>query len=127
MVESTNRRVVVQLWQQFDAGNFDVGALLHDDFVCEWPQSRERIVGRENYIAVNAHYPRRVRIEIQWAVAEGNVVVTEIVARDVADPTLIDRAVSFFELRDGKIAHLTEYWPDPYEAPAWRSQWVERA
>jgi ketosteroid isomerase-like protein len=127
MVESNNRRVVVQLWQQFDAGNFEVGELLHDDFVCEWPQSRERMVGRANYIAVNAHYPRRVRIEIQRAVAEGSMVVTEIAARDVADPTLIDRAVSFFELRDGKIAHLTEYWPDPYEAPGWRSQWVERA
>ena len=36
-----------------------------------------------------------------------------------------DRAVSFFRLRDGKIAYLREYWPEPYAAPDWRAQWVE--
>lgn len=36
------------------------------------------------------------------------------------------RVVSFFELRDGLIWRITEYWPDPFEGPAWRSEWVER-
>ena len=31
-------------------------------------------------------------------------------------------ALSF---RDGKIARETAYWADPFEAPAWRSQWVD--
>jgi hypothetical protein len=24
----------------------------------------------------------------------------------------------------GKVAHETQYFADPFEAPAWRSQWV---
>lgn len=125
MAEEQNRQVVEQLWQMFDAGDFAVGALLHDDFVCDWPQSGERIRGRDNFIAVNAQYPRRVRIEIQRVVAEGDSVITEIEARDASDPALVDHAVSFFDLRDGKIVRLREFWPDPFEAPAWRSAWVE--
>jgi hypothetical protein len=33
--------------------------------------------------------------------------------------------VGVAELRDGKIVHITEYFGNPFEAPAWRSQWVE--
>jgi hypothetical protein len=32
--------------------------------------------------------------------------------------------VSVFEFRNGKIVHQTDYFADPFEAPAWRSQWV---
>ena len=49
MSEQHNRAVVERLWQLFDALDFEAaGELLHDDFECEWPQSRERIRGREN-------------------------------------------------------------------------------
>jgi hypothetical protein len=30
------------------------------------------------------------------------------------------------EFRDGKVAHETQYFADPFDAPAWRAQWVER-
>ena len=33
--------------------------------------------------------------------------------------------VSLMVFRDGKVAHETQYFSDPFEAPAWRSQWVE--
>ena len=29
------------------------------------------------------------------------------------------------ELRDGKIWRETTYWAEPFDAPAWRRQWVE--
>ena len=28
--------------------------------------------------------------------------------------------------RNGKVVHETQYFADPFEAPAWRSQWVQR-
>ncbi|WP_255483901.1 hypothetical protein [Granulicella sp. 5B5] len=34
--------------------------------------------------------------------------------------------VSIMEFRDGKAVHETQYFADPFEAPAWRSQWVQR-
>jgi hypothetical protein len=30
------------------------------------------------------------------------------------------------EFREGKVVHETQYFADSFEAPAWRSQWVER-
>ncbi len=126
MAQNEPRQIVKQLWSMFDVGEFDVGALLHDNFTCEWPQSGERIRGRANVVAVNANYPRRVHIELLRLVDAGDTIVSEIVATDAADPARIDRAVSFFDFRDGLIVHLREFWPDPFEAAAWRAQWVER-
>jgi hypothetical protein len=34
--------------------------------------------------------------------------------------------VSIMEFRDGKVFLETQYFADPFEAPAWRLQWVER-
>jgi hypothetical protein len=34
--------------------------------------------------------------------------------------------VSIMEFRDGKVMNETQYFADPFEAPDWRSQWVQR-
>jgi hypothetical protein len=34
--------------------------------------------------------------------------------------------VSIVELRDGKVARETDYFAQPFQAPQWRAQWVER-
>ncbi|MBZ0294640.1 MAG: nuclear transport factor 2 family protein [Anaerolineae bacterium] len=124
MNEQNNRQIVEALWAAFDRFDFQaVGPLLHDDFVCEWVLSGERIRGRENFIAVNTHYPGRWRCTIIRLVASGADVVTET---QVTDGETTDTALSFFTLQDGQILSLREYWPTPYAAPDWRAQWVER-
>jgi hypothetical protein len=34
--------------------------------------------------------------------------------------------VSIMEFRNGKVVHETQYFADPFEAPAWRKQWVRQ-
>jgi hypothetical protein len=34
--------------------------------------------------------------------------------------------VGIGEIRDGKVARMTEYFANPFEAPAWRADFVER-
>ena len=34
--------------------------------------------------------------------------------------------VSIMEFRGDKVMHETQYFADPFEAPAWRAQWVGR-
>lgn len=34
--------------------------------------------------------------------------------------------VLVFELRDGKMRRDRRYFAEPFEAPGWRAQWVER-
>lgn len=123
MSEQRNREVIEQLWRLMDAADFAaVGALLHDDFVCEWPQSNERIRGRENFIALNAAYPGRWRIAIEQLIATGDRVVTDVVMEWERQ---FERAISFFHLRDGLIVRQVEYFPKPYDAPSWRYHLVE--
>jgi len=118
-----NEAVVRALWAAFDRFAFrEIAPLLHDDFICEWPQSRERMRGRDNLIAMNENYPGKWRIDIKKLIAAGDDVVTEC---RVYDGDTSFTAISFFTLRDGKIIYLREYWPDPMEAQSWRRQWVE--
>jgi len=35
--------------------------------------------------------------------------------------------VSLIEFRDGKISKITSYFGAPFEAPAWRAPYVEKA
>ena len=34
--------------------------------------------------------------------------------------------VSIAEFKDGKLSKTTEYFANPFEAPAWRADYVER-
>ncbi len=91
----------------------------------DWPQSGERIRGRANWIAVNEHYPAAGpwRVTIHRIIADETRAASEVT---VTDGAVTARAITFSELRDGKIARQTEYRPDPFEAAVWRAQWVER-
>ncbi len=120
----TNVDLVRQLWERFDAGDFQgAGDLVHEDFVMDWPQSRERIRGRSNFVAVNRNYPGRWRCRPRRIVDCESLVISEV---EVTDGTTVVYALSFFEAKDGLLARAREYWGDTYEAPAWRAPWVER-
>ena len=126
MDQPENRQVVKQFWAAMHANDFrTAGALLHDEYVLDWLQSGERIRGRENFFAVNEHYPAAGpwRVTVHRIIADESGVVSEVT---VTDGAATARAITFSEVRDGKIVRQTEYWPDPFEAAAWRAQWVER-
>jgi ketosteroid isomerase-like protein len=120
------KELVAQFWAAMHANDFAAASeLLHDDFVLDWPQSGERIRGRANFVAVNANYPAagRWRITLDRLVAEGDEVASQVT---VTDGVLLARAITFTTVRDGRLWRQTEYWPDPFAAPAWRAQWTER-
>lgn len=119
-------QIVREFWQLMASDDFSsVGALLSDDFELEWPQSNERIRGRERFAQVNAEYPANGR----WSFVVNRIVGGESDA--VSDVSITDgvqhaKAISFFTIVDGKIARLVEYWPEPYPAPANRKHLAER-
>src|SRR5262249_8703443 len=121
-----NRQLVERFWQTMNTNDWSaVGALLHDEYVLDWPQSGERICGRANFAAVNAQYPAAGpwRFTAQHLVADDQGVASDVM---VSAPSVAARVVSFFEVRDGLIWRMTEFWPDPFQAEAWRARWVER-
>ncbi len=113
----TPESTVREFWRLMAANDFSsVKTVLSDDFVLEWPQSGERIRGPENFARVNAEYPASGpwRFTILQLVAGPDDVVTRV---RVTDGTQDAEAVSFFTVRDGKVARIVEYWPEPF-APA---------
>jgi ketosteroid isomerase-like protein len=120
------RRLVGQFWAAMQANDWAAAAALFaDDYVLEWPQSGERIRGAANFVTINSAYPAagRWRFTVERLLVEGEQAVTDIV---VSDGAVTARAITFTTVRDGRIAGQVEYWPDPFDAPAWRAAWVER-
>jgi hypothetical protein len=99
-----------------------------DDMVQEWPQSGERIRGRANIEAVNQNYPASTgtspKMELRRILKPGEAWVIEGTI-DYGDGIPVS-AVSIIETADGKIVRQTDYFANPFEAPAWRSKWVEQ-
>jgi SnoaL-like domain len=97
-----------------------------DDAICDYPQSGERILGRSNLQALRSHHPGKPSgFNVRRILGEGDLWVTEysITYQGQAQPTY---TVSLMEFRNGKVVHETQYFAEPFVAPAWRSQWVER-
>lgn len=119
--------VVRALWERLEARDWDAAAeLLAEDVVVDWPQTRERIRGRDRVIAVNRNYPEGWTIRVLRVLQDGDVAVSEVAVDHVDHGTF--HAASFFEVEDGRIVRGTEYWVDPPsgDPPAWRAEWVER-
>jgi ketosteroid isomerase-like protein len=118
--------VVEKYWELMSTNDFrSVGALLADDFVLDWPQSNERIRGRDNFAAMNEEYPAHGRwtFTINRLIGDEHEAVSDVL---VSDGVQNARAISFFSIEDGKIARMVEYWPDNYPAPENRRHLVER-
>ncbi len=97
--------------------------LRHEDYVMEMPQSGERIRGREKMREFQEAYPNPPNMRLRRVLVRDDLWVAELVSDyggQVYDVALI------IELRDGKMWRDTRYYAEPFEAPEWRAQWVER-
>lgn len=111
-------------WQASAAQDFNAEhAIYEDNAICDYPQSGERIIGRSNLQALRSHHPAKPSgFHVRRILGEGNLWITEYVI------TYQERSsftVSIMEFRNGKVTHETQYFADPFEAPGWRSQWVQ--
>jgi ketosteroid isomerase-like protein len=118
--------VVTAVWDRIQARDWaGLGRLVADDAVVEWPVSSERIVGRDNYVAVNREYPEGWSIRVLRIVADGDQVASEV---EVPHAEFgVFRVASFWTVADGLIVHATEYWTSlgADASPQWRAPYVE--
>ena len=96
----------------------------HQDYVMEMPQSGERIRGRENMRAFQEAYPTPPTIRLRRVVVRESLWVIEGV-NDYGEGKVFT-VVFIIDLKDGKMWRDTRYYAEPFEAPEWRAQWIER-
>jgi ketosteroid isomerase-like protein len=119
-----NRELVERFVTSLEARDWDTWAgLLHPDVVYELPQSRERIRGRDRYLRFNQEYPGDWHLRPKVIIADDRNGVVWFEWRVGGQG---DDAMAFFEIADGLIVRVTDFWPEPYEPPPGREHLAER-
>jgi len=99
-----------------------------DDFVQEWPQSGERLT-KEGSLRLAAVYSEKSGTTPSFTykrmLGGGDIFVVEG-TMDYGDGVPVSY-VGVGEIRDGKVARMTEYFANPFPAPEWRAEFVEKA
>ena len=140
-----NRRVVERFSEAMAANDFDTqDALIHDDYVGRWPQSGEVVRGRANRRAILENYPDwegRVGPSTELIVGTDDQFLTGpswniIHLTGSGDELTVTGKVTYpngegwhfatlLTLREGKIWRQVDYFAPPFDAPAWRSPFVD--
>ena len=111
-------------WAASDSGDFAAEhEIYHDDAVLEYPQSGERIRGRQNICESRRVQPDRKRFSVRRIVGVGYLWVTEFTLSYDDRPSFV---VSIMEFREGLVARETQYFTDRFEPGASRAHLVEQ-
>ena len=122
--EERIRAALDQHWAASDANDSETEHLIyHEDAVLDYPQSGERTRGRRNIQGQRASQPSKKRFSVRRITGRGDLWVTELILTYDGKPSY---TVSIMEFAGDKVAHETQYFADPFAAPAFRAQWVER-
>jgi limonene-1,2-epoxide hydrolase len=112
----SSRAIVESFWAAMQGNDWKRAAdHFTRDCVIDWPCSGERIVGRDNFAAIQARYPTntgRWSFDVHRIVAEDDIVVSEVT---VTDGEQAARVVAFSILDGSQIAQQIEYWPMAYD------------
>jgi hypothetical protein len=124
MSEQPNRDALERYLETFERRDIDTALeLLHDDYVEEYPQSGERIRGKDNWRKIAENYPGLPSVIERSYVLSGDLGVMKMTLAYDGNRVY---ACGIVDFEEGKIGRGRWYFAEPFEAPEWRAQWVER-
>ena len=103
-------------WEEF-------GALLHPGLEYAVPQTREYADSAEGYLELFRTWPGDWKATIQHLVCEEDKAVCIIEFRVGAE---LMTGISIFQVTEGKISAVTDYWPEPYDPPPRATAFLKR-
>jgi hypothetical protein len=117
------RARIQQHWEASERGDGDAEhAIYAVDAILDYPQSGERFRGRSKMQAQRGGHPAERHFTIRRILGGGEVWVSECVITYDGVPTY---SVSVMEISDGLVRHETQYFADPFDAPAGRAALAE--
>jgi len=117
--DARTRARLEQHWEASDRGDSDTEhAIYAADAILDYPQSGERFRGRSKIQAQRGGHPAERHFTILRIRGGGDLWVSECVITYDGVPTY---AVSVMEFADDLVTHETQYFADPFQAPAWRA------
>jgi SnoaL-like domain len=110
-------------WTASERGDVDTEhAIYAVDAILDYPQSGERFRGRSKIQAQRGGHPADRHFTISRISGAGDLWVSECVITYDGAGT---HSVSIMEFVDGFVAHETQYFADPFPAPASRAALAE--
>jgi len=117
--DARTRSRLEQHWEASDRGDSDTEhAIYAADAILDYPQSGERFRGRSKIQAQRGGHPAERHFTILRIRGGGDLWVSECVITYDGVPTY---SVSVMEFADELVTHETQYFADPFQAPAWRA------
>jgi SnoaL-like domain len=118
-------RVALQRhWEASDANDFVAEHEIYEDqAVLDYPQSGERIRGRQRIQASRMAQPNKKRFTVRRMLGCRGLWISEFVLAYDGQPVYV---VSIMEFEGGKVVRETQYFGDPFEPGPSRAQWTER-
>jgi len=116
----TPKELVAYFWSCISQAKFeDLLPLFHEDAAIYLPNTREVFERPVQYVAFNQAYPGR------WTASVERMLFSEDSAISITQVSNEDQSCSFFvtslfELRQGKIQRMEEYWGENGSPPEWR-------
>lgn len=123
MADDDVRAALETHWAASDANDFDAEHQIYgSDAVLEYPQSGEKIRGRNRIQASREAQPNAKRFTVRRILGSGDLWISELVMTYDGQPSYV---VSIMEFEDGKVIRETQYFGDPFTPGPSRAQWVE--
>jgi hypothetical protein len=117
--DARTRTRLEQHWKASESGDIDTEhAIYATDAILDYPQSGERFLGRSKIQAQRGGHPAERHFTIVRIQGGGDLWVNEVVITYDGVPTC---AVSVMEFTGDLVTHETQYFADPFQAPAWRA------
>jgi hypothetical protein len=124
MDDADVRNALKTHWAASDVNEFDTEHQIYRaDAVLEYPQSGERIRGRDNIQASRAAQPNEKRFTVRRMLGGSNLWISELVLTYDGQPFYV---VSIMEFEDGEVVRETQYFGEAFDPGPSRAQWVER-
>lgn len=117
------RARITEHWQASERGDIETEhAIYAAGAILDYPQSGERFRGRQKIQAQRGGHPASRHFTIGRITGSGEFWISECVITYDGVPT---NTVSIMEFADGFVTHETQYFADPFPAPASRAALAE--
>jgi hypothetical protein len=117
------RARIQQHWDASERGDVDVEHEIYAaNAILDYPQSGERFRGRAKIQAQRGGHPAERHFTVRRILGAGNLWVSECVITYDGAPTY---SVSVMEFADGLVTHESQYFAEPFIAPASRAALAE--
>ena len=117
------KAAIEEHWRASESGETKVEhAIYAQDAILDYPQSGERFQGRATILAQRGGHPSSRHFTVLRVAGSRNLWVSECIITYDDVPTY---SVSIMEFAREHVVHETQYFADPFPAPAWRAALAE--